>query len=197
MPCSTERCIELVNCKLSQPKSLHWFSPAFGESQSSTRVQKEPKSLPKRIVERSNESFPQLCILWMGWKQPGCNVSSFCPEGCISLVSVVSPPGNNWDQCPFWSLFLSKNNLLNDVINIVVELWICPCAVCLHQCLCFFQWATLCCLKDKCAPPSPPSWVCLLAAGSSNTPVSKLFSNDAPKMFRTRVTPAATKRKQD
>lgn len=37
MPCSRERCIELVNCKLSHPKSLHWFFPAFGESQSSTR----------------------------------------------------------------------------------------------------------------------------------------------------------------
>lgn len=176
MPCSTERCIELVNCKLSHPKSLRWFFlPAFGESQSSTRVQKEPKSLAKRMWERSDESFPRLCILWMeGWKQPGWNVSSFCPEDQTSQASLVSPRELLRSGSILYFCF-SESNLLNDVVNIVLESWICPCAVCLHHCLCFFQWATLCCLKDKCAPPSPRSWVCSLAAGLSNTPVSKLL----------------------
>lgn len=177
MPCSTERCIELVNLQAQPPKvsplvlSLHLV-----RASQALECKKEPKSLPKRMWERSNESFPRLCILWMeGWKHPGWIVSSFCPEGHTSRGQCSFPPGNYCDQCPFCIFFFSENNLLNDVINIVLELWLCPCAVCLHHCLCFFQWVILCCLKDKCAPPSPRSWVCLLAAGLSDTPVSKLL----------------------
>lgn len=168
MLCSGERCIELANCKLSHPKSLQsglhmWWEPV--EHQSAKGIQ----IIAQIMVKGIKESFLHPCIIWMeGWKQP--------------------PSWNiwTWFQCPFLSLLyiLFKNHLgqCNKPCNRATD-------VCLHPLLCFFQWATLWCLKDKCAPPSPASRVCLLAAGLSNTAVSKLFEDDVLNMFGTWVTP--------
>lgn len=114
MPCSTERCIELVNLQAQPPKvsplvlSLHLV-----RASQALECKKEPKSLPKRMWERSNESFPRLCILWMeGWKQPGWIVSSFCPEGHTSRGQCSFPPGNYCDQCPFCIFFFLRKQSL-------------------------------------------------------------------------------------
>lgn len=159
MLCSGERCIELANCKLSRPKSLRsglhmWWEPV--EHQSAKGIQ----IIAQIMVKGINESFPHPCIIWMeGWKQlPSWNMRPWFHPPFLSLLHV---------------LFKSNLRGCNKHCNRVTDMF--SPAVCLHPLLCFFQWATLWCLKDKCAPPSPPSRVCLLAAGLSNTAVSKLF----------------------
>lgn len=57
-------------------------------------------------------------------------------------------------------------------------------SVCVCVCLFFLQWAMSCCQKDTCPPPTPPSWVFLLAAGLSNSAVSIVWAVDRVLLCR-------------